>query len=323
MKRKVEAGAPKTVKPSMTLAQLMQRFKTEDDCKAFLRDMRWPDGVVRCPRCGSDKVYALKARPFNWQCELCAEGRSYRFSVLKGTIFENTKYPLRTWFQVAYLMCQSKKGMSALQIHRQIGSGDYRTAWFMCHRLRAAMQNETFTKLVGEVEVDESYVGGKDANRHASKKRGHEDHGGKVTVIGAISRKGNVVAKMIEHADAKTLQKFVRETVSNKVSLLSTDEHLGYQGLGRGGHGRFGYPHETVNHSADEYFRVGHIGGGEVIGAIHTNTIENFWSLLKRGIVGTYHKVGKRYLPLYLNEFAFRYNERQNPEIFEALIRTA
>ena len=154
----------------MTLTELMARFDTEDACKAYLRDSRWPSGV-RCPRCGNEKVYTLK-QPFKWQCqsEKCGK-KGYRFSVTAGTIFENTKYPLRTWFQVAYLMCQSKKGISALQIHRQIGSGEYRTAWFMCHRIRAAMKNQTFNALMGEVEVDETYIGGKDMNRHGTRRR--------------------------------------------------------------------------------------------------------------------------------------------------------
>ncbi len=311
MDKRVEAGKPLTVQPSMTLAQMRERFATEDACKAFIRDSRWPDGVVKCPRCGNRRVYELKARPWHWQCESCKEGRSYRFSVLKGTIFENTKYPLRTWFEIGYLMCQSKKGISALQIHRQIGSGDYRTAWYICQRLRAAMQNETFRQLVGEVEVDETLIGGKEKNKHYWKKdhetwkRGKRGSAGKTTVIGAISRKGSVVAKMIDEAGFDTFDKFVHEAVSDKVSLVATDENPGYRHLKKEG-----YPHQTVNHARYEYVR----------GNIHTNTIEGFWSLLKRGIMGNYHKVSRKYLPLYVNEFAFRYNNRKNPDIFEQLL---
>jgi transposase-like protein len=163
---------PLTTQPTMTLTGLMARFANEDACKAYLRDSRWPDGVVKCPRCGNDKVYTLKTLPFRWQCQSAKCGKKgYRFSVTAGTIFENTKYPLRTWFQVAYLLMQSKKGMSALQIHRQIGSGSYETAWFMCHRLRAAMRAGNFEKLTGQVEVDETYIGGKNKNRHLSVRR--------------------------------------------------------------------------------------------------------------------------------------------------------
>ena len=160
-----------TTKPTLTLTALMNRFATEDACKQFLQDKRWPNGV-HCPRCQSEKVYALKARPFHWVCKQarCGGRNGYRFSVITKTVFENTNYPLRTWFQVIYLMTQSKKGISALQIHRQIGSGDYRTAWYMCHRIRAAMKDTTFPKLMGEVEVDETFIGGKNKNRHKDKK---------------------------------------------------------------------------------------------------------------------------------------------------------
>lgn len=268
--------------------------------------MRWPDGV-HCPRCNSAKVYELKARPFHWVCKNkdCGKRNGYRFSLITKTVFENTNYPLRTWFQVIYLMTQSKKGISALQIHRQIGSGDYRTAWYMCHRIRAAMKDDGFPKLMGEVEVDETYIGGKDTNRHWKKKTHKTGGHDKIPVIGAISRKGNLTCKMIAEADKHTLQKFVNETVSGNVALVATDESSGYAALAK-----VGFPHETVNHGEKEYVR----------GIVHTNTIEGFWSLLKRGIVGNYHHVSKEYLPLYLAEFQFRYNNKKNPDIFSEVI---
>jgi transposase-like protein len=287
----------------LTLTALMDKFSTEEACKRFLTEKRWPNGV-QCPRCSNKKVYALKSKPFHWVCKGkdCGGKNGYRFSVISKTVFENTNYPLRTWFQVIYLMTQSKKGISALQIHRQIGSGDYRTAWYMCHRIRAAMKDGGFGKLMGEVEIDETYLGGKERNRHM--KQRVKGLAPKSTVIGAIARKGNVVCQIIEHADRLTLNKFVRETVSENVSLVATDEHPGYARLHRE------FPHQTVNHRKGEYVR----------GNVHTANLDSFWSLLKRGVIGTYHKVSKDYLPLYLAEFSYRHNNRKNPNIFADVI---
>ena len=294
-------------KPTMTLTELTERFTTEEACKQYLKEKRWPNGV-QCPRCQNKKVYELKSKPFHWVCKAkeCGGRNGYRFSVISKTVFENTNYPLRTWFQVVYLMTQSKKGISALQIHRHIGSGDYRTAWYMCHRIRAAMRDGGFAKLMGEgeVEVDETFIGGKDKNRHWDKKRHVSGGSQKMAVIGAIARKGNVVCKMIEVADRMTMSQFVKETVGQGVSLVATDEATGYQKLGRT------YPHGVVNHSRGEYVR----------GNIHTNNIEAFWSLLKRGVVGTFHQVSKEYLPLYLAEFSYRHNNRENADIFGDVI---
>jgi len=235
--------------------------------------------------------------------------KGYRFSPLVGTIFENTNVALRTWFGVIYLMCQSKKGISALQIQRMIGAGSYRTAWYKCHRIRAAMQSPEFTKLTGIVEVDETYIGGKAKNRHGRKVTGanvklHQGRGpvGKIAVIGAIARKGNVIAKVIENTKEETMVGFVHEAVSDKVKLVASDEHENYK--------RLGLPHASVSHSRKQY----------VHGNVHTANIDSFWSQLKRGIVGTFHKVSKDYLPLYLNEFSFRYNNRKEANMFDLVV---
>ena len=275
----------------------MATFPTNESCKQFLMERRWPGGVT-CPRCGNLAPYKLNTRPFHWLCKPC---KNYRFSVISGTIFEHTRYPLRTWFEVLWQILNSKKGVSALQIQRQIGSATYRTAWYMCMRLRASMHDPNFRQLMGVVEVDESGFGGKDKNRHWDKKQHITGLSGKITVIGAIARKGNVVCQIIDNTDAGTLNRFVRKAVSDKVDLVATDEHRGYDYLRD-----FGYQHETIAHSQGEYVR----------GEVHTNNIESFWSLVKRGIMGSFHHVSRKYLPLYLAEFQFRHNNRREADIF-------
>ncbi len=313
-----------------TLDSFDERFQTDDDCKRFLVAKRWPDGKVRCPRCNrSERVYALKARAFHWACKNadCGGKNGYRFSVLTHTIFSDTKVPLKIWFKIGYLMVTAKKGMSSLQVRRVMfgeDSGtDWRTCWFICHRWRCAMKGDAFP-LTGIVEIDESHVGGEDRNRHWGKKsrqvrerlgerspglagKTGEAYGyGKTEVIGAIARKGMVVARVVGTQDAPTLQHFVRNTVSDKVSLVATDENPAYNYV------RAGMPHKTVRHGRGEYVR----------GEVHTNNIESFWSLIKRGVMGSYHHVSKDYLPLYLNEFSWRFNNRNNPNAFDDLVAT-
>jgi hypothetical protein len=297
-----------------TLDVFDKAFATDELCKDFIIQRRWPDGV-KCPRCHrKEKVYALKARPYHWVCKNadCGGKNGYRFSVITHTIFQDTKIPLRLWFKVGYMMLVSKKGIPSLQVHRTIfgenSGSDWRTSWFMCHRWRAAMKGDAFS-LTGEIEVDETFVGGKDKNKHRSKRSHITGGSGKVAVIGAISRKGMVVAKVIENTDTPTLDGFVRQAVSDNVSLVATDEHHGYRLLSRGD---APLPHEVIAHTQGEYVR----------GNVHTNNIEGFWSLLKRGIMGSYHKVSKDYLPLYINEFSFRHNNRKNPDAFGAMITT-
>jgi transposase-like protein len=318
------------------MSEFDRQFGTDEQCRKFLVKMRWPDGKVRCARCGSEKVFALPARPYHWVCKsgaetvdkqtgevgVCHKRNGYRFSVITRTIFQDTKIPLNLWFKVGYLMLTAKKGISALQVHRVMfgekSTHDYHTSWFMCMRWRAAMAGNMYQPLTGIVEADETYIGGKDRNRHWNKKSaqqraaaselpiGKRIQFGKVGVIGAIQRKGNVVARVIGSQDAPTLSGFVRNMVSKQVSLVVTDDNKDCDYIDRN------IRHESVVHSKNEWVR----------GEVHTNTIESFWSLIKRGVVGQYHNVSKKYLPFYLNEFSFRFNNRKNPQMFADLITT-
>ncbi len=290
----------------MTISEFEDRFPDEEACGRYLVKRRWPEGI-RCPRCGNDKVFPVKTMAFKWQCYKCTPDSGYRFSHIAGTIFENTNKPLRQWFRVVHMMTTSKKGISALQVQRVMGFGSYETAHSMCHKIRAALI-EPEHKLGGIVEIDETWIGGKDANRHWDKKHHGKTGGagfGKIPVIGAAQRKGNVIARVLEHVNKESTDWFIKEMISDKVSLLATDEAGHYVDLRKQG-----YPHNSVHHAAKRY----------VVGAVHTNTIEGFWSIFKRGIVGTFHKASKKYLPLYVAEFQFRYNNRFNADIFGTAI---
>ena len=289
----------------MTEAQFEAMFPVgdEDACRRYLVARRWPNGVY-CPRCGNFKVFPVGSMPFKWQCYACTPDQGYRFSHIAGTIFENTNKPLRQWFKVTHLMLTSKKGISSLQIQRQMGFGSYETALNMIHKIRIALIQPQ-EKLGGIVELDETWVGGKDKNRHWGKRSGKSGLGSrKIPIIGAVERQGNVVARVLSRVTSQTMLDFVNETVSHKVSLLATDSWPGYSDYLRQ------YPHAMVDHHAKQY----------VVGAVHTQTIEGFWSIFKRGVVGTFHKMSAKYMPLYVAEFQFRYNNRFNPDMFGAAI---
>jgi len=289
----------------MTVPQFERMFPTEDACIAYLVAHRWPDGV-HCPRCGSARAFSVATMDWKWQCYDCAPNSGYRFSHLTGTIFENTNKPLRDWFRVIHLMLTSKKGISALQVMRYMGFGSYKTAHYMCHRVRAGLADEKFQQLMGIVEMDETFVGGDKKNRHLDKKKKGGGRGApKEIVIGAVERKGNVVARVIQRTDFATIEAFVQEAISNKASLICTDEFPAYGKLKKT------HFHRSANHKRHKY----------VVGAVHTQTIEGFWSIMKRGMVGTFHKVRATYLPLYVAEFEFRYNNRNNDDIFGGAIR--
>ena len=224
----------------------------------------------------------------------CANSQCYKkFTVLVGTFFENTKIPLSKWFITLYLATAHKKGLSSLQLSRDIDVTQ-KTAWFMLHRIREMLNNNAPQMLEGTIEVDETFIGGKNKNRHANKKvkdsqgRSVKD---KTPVLGLFERDGELTTKVIKDTSKKTIQPIINEKVKKDSELIS-DDWKAYKGLKKN------FNHKVINHSQKEY----------VIGHIHTNTIEGFWSLLKRGIIGIYHNVSDKHLEKYCNEFSFRYN---------------
>ena len=277
------------VKQDINLITLIEKYQNEDDSRAYLEGLRWPDGVA-CPHCGSKSISRVQKHHI-FDCNSCR----YQFSVTSSTIFHDTHLPLWKWFTAIYLMIESKKGISANQMKRTLGVGSYRTAWYLCHRIRAAMSNGTPNLLKGIVEVDETLVGGK------TQGMGHGYKGNKAIVVGAIERGGDSELGVIEHADSETLLKFIQEHTAPETEAIYTDELPAYKGLEKKG-----IKHETVNHSADEWVK----------GDVHTNSVENIWSLLKRSIVGSYHQVSKKHLDAYLDELEWRFNNRENPYLF-------
>lgn len=295
---------PKPQTPAdLTLEQIMQRFATEDAAREYLELIRWPNGPV-CPHCGNaerERIYDIApnpARKIRPGLRDCAECHS-QFTVTVGTIFEDSKIPLRKWLVAWYMLCSSKKGVAALQIQRQLDIGSYRSAWFMMHRIRYALRDPIFAdKLGGEggtVEVDETYVGGKPRPKSGEEKPKRGRGTKKIPVVSLVERGGRARSKLITGADAKTLKAAIRESVDQSARIM-TDEWSSYRGIGT----EFAGGHETVNHSAGEYAR----------GDAHVNSAEGYFALLKRGLMGVYHHVGTQYLDQYLGEFDFRYSNR-------------
>ncbi len=274
--------------PEMNLMKLMQDFDTDHECRAALQSLRWPDGI-RCPRCESDKVYQAESRK-QFDCASCG----YQFSVTSGTIFHDSHLPLPKWFVAVYLMCESKKGISANQMKRMLGVA-YKTAWYLCHRIRATMQDGEAAKLAGTVEADETFVGGKREGV------GSGNREGKTLALGVIERQGNVRLQVGPNRNRETLHGFIRMHVAPDAEAIYTDDWPAYNGIGDAD-----TKHETVNHSEKEWVR----------GDVHTNNVENVWSLLKRSIVGSYHKVSTKHLDAYLDELEWRFNNRENPYLF-------
>jgi len=262
---------------------------TEDQARAYLESIRWPDGPI-CLHCGSKNVSHLEGKKHRKgviQCNDCDQ----QFSVTVNSIMESSHIPLNKWVLAFHLMCSSKKGISALQLQRELGLGSYRTAWFMCHRIRHAMDHGPMAEMLkGTVEVDETYVGGK--SRKGIRGRGSER---KTPVVALMERGGRVRSKPVERIDAKTLKGEIRKHVDPN-SMIMTDELPSYRGIGK----EFAGGHQVVSHSAGEYSR----------GEVHVNTDESYFALLKRGHYGIFHSFSKYHLHRYCHEFDFRWNSR-------------
>ncbi|MGA8871515.1 MAG: IS1595 family transposase [Candidatus Acidiferrales bacterium] len=273
-------------------------FHNPEAAREWLEKLLWPEGPI-CPHCGLiGAAYALhgkKQRAGLYECKGCAE----QFTVTVGTVCESSHIPLHKWALAFHLVVACKKGISAHQMHRMMGI-TYKSAWFMMHRIRAALDAGGFPAQLGGankvVEVDETYVGGKETNKHKSKRsRGRQGGAGKAPVLALVEREGAVRSQHVANVNATTLRPILKQHI-DKHSYLMTDESPVYPSIGKefAGHG-------AVNHSAEEYVR------GQFW---HTNTAENYFSILKRGIIGIYHHVSETHLPRYLNEFDFRYNQR-------------
>ena len=280
------ANAPKTLQEAIIY------FADADNCLTFLAERRWPNGVT-CPRCGSENVGFIKSRRL-WQCKDRSHPKA-QFSIKVGTIFEDSAVALDKWLVAMWMLANCKNGISSHQLSRAIGVTQ-KTAWFMLHRLRLALQGDSEVKLSGEVEADESFIGGKARNMHKSKREERiQGRGtvGKAIVMGVLERHGEVRASVIPNRRKGQVQGEVRKHVEPGAAIF-TDELLSYDGLSDE------YAHAVINH-AEEYVR----------GNIHTNGMENFWSLLKRGIGGTYVSVEPFHLFRYVDEQAWRFNNRK------------
>jgi transposase-like protein len=279
----------------LTLDNILAHFATDEQARKFLETWLWTDGPT-CPRCKSndpERVYEMKSASVRAGLFNCKDCRR-QFTVTVGTIFEDSHIPLRKWLVAWYLLCSSKKGMSSLQMQRILGLGSYRTALFMTHRIRHALKDTVYTdKLSGAVEVDETYVGGKNTGKGWGRKMEN-----KTPVVSLVERGGSKRSMVMERVTAKNLKQAIHENVEI-CSDVHTDDLGAYRGIAPK------FTHRVVKHTVKEYARF---EDGQLT---HTNTVESSFSLLKRGIVGTFHNVSKHHLPLYLAEFDHRWNHRK------------
>ena len=283
------------MKNNFTLKDFLKKYKTNDDCREEIKQIVFPKGI-KCKAC--KKVtphYRIKSRKV-YSCQNCGT----QVSPLANTIFHKSSTELLDWFYAMYIFSQTRSGISALQLQRMLGCS-YKTAWRMFHQIRKLMTDEEFGQLKGDVEVDETYIGGKTQNRNYKHSEGTKD---KEVVMGMVERDGKLRAKHIEGTGKWALREQIEKHVSPKARVF-TDQYAGYIQLKK-----LGYAHYSVNHAKLQYRR----------GDTHTQTIENVWSHLKRGIYGVYHSVSKKHLQAYVDEFTYRYNNRKSENMFALLL---
>jgi len=287
----------------LDLPTLITTYQDEGRCREVLERLRWPDGV-KCPRCQSDHLSPIETR-HKWDCMACG----YQFSVTAGTVLQDSKLPLSKWMLATYMVCEAKKGISSNQLKRMLGV-TYKTAWFLSHCIRGAMGQIEHFQLDGIVEVDETFHDGKaryprrDAQGNII--RGVNPNKPKTVVVGAVERGGSARIRVAPDRQAGTLQGFIRKNVNGAAPTIITDDYIGYAGIAD-----HDTEHLTVNHRSKEYVR----------GDVHTNTVEGVWSLFKRSVVGTHHHMSVKHLQSYLDEIAFKYNNRHNEHIFRETLR--
>ena len=293
----------------MNFFEFGKKFASEFDCIKYFIKIRYNNKPV-CKHCGScAKVYHKASFPKMFDCKVCGSS----FSIFAGTMFEKSDTDLRKWFYAIHLFLNSKKGISALQLQREIGV-TYKCAWRILHKIREAMSKKDNDDdndggmLQGIIEIDECYIGGKSANKHMTKRIEAKEKDDKAIVIGMIERNGEVKAYHIENTKTYSLQDKIYKNVKEGSTII-TDEFAGYNVL------KWNYNHKTINHSKYEYVKQ------TTNLKLYTNSIEGFWGTLKRGVVGIYHHISKKYLQNYVNEFCFRYNNRNNANVFDLVLQ--